>query len=104
METARTPRPRITLTCSNCGALARLKMIEAFPFTKGVTEATYKCPECDLETKRAVGTADQISRPKVMSDLINPLDLMNQRKRALRAVTERPAIQPAIATSVRNVG
>jgi hypothetical protein len=69
MEPARAPRPRVTLTCSNCGARARLKMIEAFPFTRGVTEATYKCPECGLETKRAVGAAGQISSPKVISDL-----------------------------------
>jgi RNase P subunit RPR2 len=61
MEAARSPRPRVTLTCSNCDALARLKMIEAFTFTKSVTEATYKCLECGFETKRAVGTADQTS-------------------------------------------
>ena len=46
--------PRLNLVCWKCGELARLKAIEAFPFTKGVTEAVYKCPRCGIEIRHAL--------------------------------------------------
>ena len=46
--------PRLNLVCWKCGELARLKAIEAFPFTKGVTEAVYKCLRCGSEIRHAL--------------------------------------------------
>jgi hypothetical protein len=59
-------RPRINVICWNCGELARLKTIEAFPFTKGITEATYKCLKCGTDMKQALRAADQITNHRLV--------------------------------------
>ena len=46
--------PRLNLVCWKCGELAGLKAIEAFPFTKGVTEAVYQCLRCGTEMIHAL--------------------------------------------------
>jgi hypothetical protein len=44
----------LTLDCEGCCVPARLKLINAYPFTKGVTETTYACTSCGHTMKLAV--------------------------------------------------
>jgi hypothetical protein len=62
-DDTRSTRPRLNVVCANCRGLARLKGIEAFPFTKGIVQATYRCLTCGMDMTCPVGAAD--ARPRL---------------------------------------
>jgi hypothetical protein len=49
----------LSIACAICGESARLKLISDYPFTRGLTEATYACSHCGDEMKRVVARPDQ---------------------------------------------
>jgi hypothetical protein len=55
----RVTRPRLTVLC-DCGELARLKEINAYPFTQGTTVAAYECSGCGNETKRTIQVEENV--------------------------------------------
>ncbi len=61
----RASRLEIHIPCENCGRLARLKLINDYPFTKGCTEATYECAACGTVLKRARQAVDSVWREEV---------------------------------------
>jgi hypothetical protein len=63
----------LTLDCEGCCAPARLKLINAYPFTKGVTEATYACSSCGHTMKLAVQISESGSSSSRM-ETANPSD------------------------------
>jgi len=62
----RAPRPQIHIPCENCGAFARLKLINDYPFTKGFTEATYECAVCGTVMKRAAHATGRARSEEVL--------------------------------------
>ena len=48
----------LSVPCGRCRAPARLKQISAYPFTRGVTEATYECAACGGGMTRAIHNSE----------------------------------------------
>jgi uncharacterized Zn finger protein len=64
----RVNKPFLSLICDCCGSAARLKVINHYPFTKGMTEATYECSACGSIMLRSLEATEATTRTPILAD------------------------------------